>query len=123
MNKDLLRKLIETSIIKPFVEIEAHYTVVEFSGNSTIRKTGEFVIFEIVENAGHFDFVCASAVDGRRRVIPEEDIILIDGMEPERFANVFGIAPDGSKLKMGKRRGRKPKHLIEMEEDDEDVLA
>ena len=40
----------------------------------------------------------------------EADAILeVDGMDPERFAKVYNITPDGT-VKIVKKRGRKPKH-------------
>ena len=41
--------------------------------------------------------------------IGADAILEVDGMDPERFAKVYNITPDGT-VKIVKKRGRKPKH-------------
>jgi hypothetical protein len=41
--------------------------------------------------------------------IKADAILKVDGMDPERFATVYNITPDGI-IKIVKKRGRKPKH-------------
>ena len=38
-------------------------------------------------------------------------------MPPERLASVYDLKADGSKQKVGKKRGRKPKNKDEIKED------
>lgn len=48
---------------------------------------------------------------GWNSTIKPESIIMIEGMDPVRFANSYGIKQNG-KESTGKKRGRKPKKLI-----------
>ena len=55
--------------------------------------------------------------DGLEIKANEQDIISVDGMEPNRLARIFNIQPDGSmkKVKLDEfgnpvKRGRKPKN-------------
>ena len=41
--------------------------------------------------------------------IKADTILKVDGMDPERFAKVYNITPDGI-IKIVKKRGRKPKN-------------
>jgi len=43
--------------------------------------------------------------------VKAEDIQQIEGMTPERFARSYNINPDGT-IKIYKKRGRKPKHVL-----------
>lgn len=49
---------------------------------------------------------------GNGYVIEYEDLEAIDGMDLARFARVYNIREDGSKTTPGKKRGRKPKTLV-----------
>jgi hypothetical protein len=53
-----------------------------------------------------------SAADGSSVKVRADAITMIDGMTPERFAENYMIAPDGSATSRssGKRRGRRPKN-------------
>lgn len=43
--------------------------------------------------------------------IKADNILDIEGMDPERFAKSYNIKPDGT-TKVCKKRGRKPKHVV-----------
>jgi hypothetical protein len=111
INKDLFTALVSANIVKEGTEIEAFYKGKDLAGHNSIPSRGTFVIVETAESTTGYDFVCASVVDGSRRTIPSQDIIIIDGMEPARIASTYGLSTSGQAVKQGKRRGRRPKHL------------
>jgi hypothetical protein len=112
MKTEVVKKLIEKGAIKRETEVEAHYKGKDLSGAALARARGVFLILgaRLMEDQVTFD-----AVDtrwGGHQSLKADDIIRIDGMEPDRFANIFGLTEDGEPLKQGKRRGRKPKALL-----------
>lgn len=112
MKTELVQKLIEKSAIKQRTEIEAYYKGMDLSGARIARVRGNFIVLgaRLVEGRIWFDGL--STIDGRRDRFLAEDILLIDGMDPERFAQNFGLNMEGEPLRQGKRRGRKPKALL-----------
>lgn len=137
MKTEVVKKLIDKGAIKRETEVEANYKGKDLSGSPLARARGVFLILgaRLMEDQVMFD-----AVDtrwGQRQSIRSEDILRIDGMEPERFANIFGLTEEGEPLKQGARRGRKPKALLEQlareaeaalaemddEEDDDDLAG
>ena len=56
-------------------------------------------------------FVCRGEL-GEPYIMRFDDLEAIDGMDLPRFAKVYNIKPDGSGAKTGKKRGRKPRALI-----------
>ncbi len=113
MNRDLVQKLIERGAIKARTEIEAHYRGVDLSGAPMARVRGNFIILAARAIGDQIIFDGFSTEDGRKQRILSEDIINIDGMDIERFASIYGLSLSGEVLRQGKRRGRKPKALLE----------
>lgn len=112
MKTEVVKKLIEKGAIKRETEVEAHYKGNDLSGGPLARSRGIFLVLgaRLMEDQVTFD-----AIDtrwGSRQQIHSDDIIAIDGMDPARFANIFGLTEEGEVLKQGKRRGRKPKALL-----------
>ena len=56
-------------------------------------------------------FVCRDELN-RQYLMSFDDLESVDGMELPRFARVYNIKADGSNLKTGKKRGRKPKNTL-----------
>jgi hypothetical protein len=75
-----------------------------------VRARGTFLVLGVIPNGDTYNFTCASTIDGQRKVIPGSAIVRIDGMDPERLAANFNLTPEGVSVKVGKRRGRKPKN-------------
>lgn len=138
MKTEVVKKLIEKGAIKRETEVEAHYKGRDLSGCPLSRSRGIFLVLgaRLMEDQVTFDTIDTRW--GQRQQIHSNDIIAIDGMEPERFANIFGFTEDGDVLKQGKRRGRKPKALLaqmaaekeaaeraalEAQQDDDDDIA
>lgn len=112
MKSEVVKKLIEKGAIKRETEVEAHYRGNDLSGGPLARARGVFLVLgaRLMEDQITFDTVDTRW--GGRQQIAADDIIAIDGMDPTRFANIFGLTEEGEPLKLGKRRGRKPKALL-----------
>lgn len=110
MNNSLLKVLVQRNIIGVRTEIDAHYRGRDIAGNPLIPSTGTFLILEVHTNGHAFAFTCADTIDGSRRIIPGSAILAVDGMDPLRLAENYELTEAGEKLKVGKRRGRKPKN-------------
>jgi hypothetical protein len=109
MNVSLLRKLIQNNIVKTGTEVTATYTALDISGMARHRFNGSFFVVSAEDRGESILFTLASTTDGYRHVIPSTDIYTLDGMEPARLAAIYNIREDGSDIKVGNRRGRKPK--------------
>ena len=88
MNKNLLTTLVERKLVTTETVVRAHIPARGF-------HSGSFMAVKDV----HWE--PSIAVD---------NIIDIEGMDPERFAKSYNIKPDGS-VPVYKKRGRKPKIL------------
>lgn len=121
MKSVVVKKLIEKGAIKRETEVEASYLGTDISGSLLARSTGVFRVLgaRLMEDQVLFDTVDVRW--GKTQLIKSEDITRIDGMDPARFANIFGLNEEGDPLRLGARRGRKPK--IKVVDDDEDIVA
>jgi len=86
MNKDLLNTLVERKLVTTETVVRARVPTRGF-------HTGVFMAIKDI----HWDPKMVA-----------DDILDIEGMDPERFAKSYDIKPDGS-VKVYKKRGRKPK--------------
>lgn len=124
MNPSLLKALVERKIIGVRTEIDARYRGRDIAGQPLVATSGTFLILDVKLNAANEPvFECADTIDGKRRILPGAAITGIDGMSPERLAANYNLDEDGNPVKVGKRRGRKPRVLIEtveLDEEDED---
>ena len=109
MNPTLTAKLIEKGVIRFNTEIDAYYNGIDIAGVAQARTPGNFTIVGARKKADSFLFEVRNTIDGSRRIITCEEVNLVDGMEPERFAEIYGLTAEGVEIKQGKRRGRKPK--------------
>ncbi len=113
MNNSLLKTLIERNLVTARTEIDAVYRGRDIGGAPTVIATGTFLILSITyREDGAYIFQCADTVAGSRRNIHGANIVAIDGMDPVRFAANFELTETGEPMKVGKRRGRKPKALL-----------
>ena len=72
-------------------------------------RSSEYVIKDIINTAqGKLLNLCANDSQEELRV-QIEDVLAIDGMSVERYAEIYNINADGSLRSMGRKRGRKPK--------------
>lgn len=106
MNLNLVRAFVEHSVMQPGMVVTGRTPV--YGLGATKQKVSKNTVFE---NYGAKGFLCRND-DGKRCLVEYADVTGIDGMEPERLARVYGLKADGTRAKVGKKRGRKPKHLI-----------
>ena len=117
MQEHLLRKLISKNYFKVGTEVTASHKGMDLCGVSMHLVKTTFTVTRIVETVkGNLRLELISVVDGHRiRILPDA-ISMIDGMTPERFAENYLIATDGSDIKVeGKRRGRRPNNWVNPE--------
>ncbi len=113
MEEFLLRKLIEKNFFNVGTEVSARHKAMDLSGRQIHLFEGNFTVSALLERkkAGTLVLDLVSTDDGSNIRIDPEQIVGIDGMTPERFAENYMINPDGSEIKViGKRRGRRPKN-------------
>ena len=110
MHLELAKKLIELRSINPTsTEIE-----IIWDKKKEEFQPGPFTIKSVLATPDRSKILFEGQDErGRRRRIPVEQVIMIDGMDPSRFAAIHGLKADGTELPKQKRRGRKPKHLKE----------
>jgi hypothetical protein len=113
MQEVLLRKLIEKTYFGIGTEIDATHRALDLSGAALHAFEGTFTVLQVLERRQSKTLVLevASTRDGSKIRIEPAQIVGIDGMTPERFAENYMIYPDGTDIKVvGKRRGRRPKN-------------
>ena len=72
-------------------------------------RSDEYVIKDIVNTAQGRSLNLRENDGVRELRVQIEDVIAIDGMSIERYAEIYNINPDGSLRSTGRKRGRKPK--------------
>ena len=87
MNKKLLKTLVEQDLVHTRTRVRI---------KTKVRSWTE-ISFDTIKITNWHSNIGADA------------ILEVDGMDPERFAKVYNITPDGT-IKIVKKRGRKPKH-------------
>lgn len=116
MQEVLLRKLIEKNYFKKGSEIDATYKGLDLSGQMVHSFQQTYTVAAIYETTktNRIRIDAVSNVDGQRIRIGPENILNIDGMTPERFAENYMVDIEGNAIApSGKRRGRRPKGWIE----------
>lgn len=97
MQYELAKCLVENNILVAGSEIESS------SGKN-------FIIKDVVITTDMVKAIAKEIMTGALKLITYKDIVMIDGMAPERLANAHDFKADGSKKDLGKKRGRKPKN-------------
>lgn len=116
MHVELTKTLIENNILKSNMEIKARYYELGFSGVRT-KIENYFFIHSIVPHKDNYIFEVKSIKDGTTKKIWNQSIIEIEGMHPERFAEIYKINPDGTKKSRMRKRGRPSKYRVITDED------
>ncbi len=110
MDNNLAAALINKNIIPAGTEVESLYEGKALGGVSTVMVMGFFSIAKsYITESGAVFFDIASLRDGTISRVPADYVTSIDGMDPARFASVYGIKADGGAAAQKARRGRKPK--------------
>lgn len=110
MQNKLAEALVTKGVLKNGTEVEAMHKAVGLGGVNVVKVTSYFSIAGVeIKGSGKVVFKLSSLRDGAISMVPAEDVLNIDGMDPARFASVYNIKADGGAAKVGARRGRKPK--------------
>lgn len=112
MTNELISALIEKNAFVDDTIITARYQSMDLFGR-IFNKVGEFKVRKIVNEPGRTIFELVTLQDGTTIIKAYADAIkAVDGMDVERFADIYDLLPDGSKKKVGRKRGRKPKNQL-----------
>lgn len=110
MNLNLVRKLIETGVIRQQTEIEAYYVGVDMAGVRNAKVKGTFFVqgVRLNDKTGVIIFDTISTKNGAKKTILNEDVVSIDGMDLTRLAANYNFDAEGGHVPEPTRRGRKP---------------
>lgn len=113
MNQTLIDALVKHKAFDNSTIITANYETVDLVGR-VFSKIGEFKINRILKNSERIQFELLPLNDTKNEVILASlsQIKAVDGMDMARFADIYDLLPDGSKKKVGRKRGRKPKNQL-----------
>jgi|TARA_B100001057_G_C22824498_1_gene940830 hypothetical protein len=100
MDQTLGQELIKRNIIKQDTEVSAWYSSTAFGGIGTVDHVGNFTISSIDVNQNTFH--ARSNVDGEWQDITFDKVVSIDGMEPSKLAEAYGIKKKTKKVKTKK---------------------
>ena len=103
--KPLVKTLLERQLIPANSVLTGHVKAPSLGG--VMHKIRKNVYFKGLNIKG---FVCIDEMN-KKYQMEYDDIEAIDGMPLDRYARVFNIKADGSRAKIGKKRGRKPKSV------------
>jgi hypothetical protein len=110
LKQTLAEKLIERGILNNNSRIWATCPILAM-GNVPTEAYIPLTVDRVIYEDGTLKFQ-ATHTSGRRYSIPCEEVNKIDGMAPERLAAAYDLKDDGYKKVAGKKRGRKPKALL-----------
>lgn len=111
MNTQLLTALLEKNAVTPGTVVTAKYSFVDIFGRSFFKKN-EFTIDKILNNNNKLVFELSCIYDNETIKADGESILFIEGMDVSRYADIYGLHPDGTNKKLGKKRGRKPRSTV-----------
>lgn len=98
MEQNIAKELVKRKIIKEETELNAWYSAPAFGGG-TVDKTGSFTINSIDVMDGFPIFHARSNVDGKWEDITIDKVVSVDGMEPTKLAEAYGIKKKTKKAK------------------------
>ena len=73
------------------------------------RKVDQFTLVNVYSIGGQYQLKLKTLLGSDEVMVRANDVVALDGMDPERFVDIYDINPDGSTKQIGKKRGRKPK--------------
>lgn len=111
MDLGLIEGFVNKNVLKPGAEMMIERPLNGLGGVVQGRTKETVSLTYIRRNEAKIEFLCISTVDGRQIQVVPNQIITIDGMDPNKLASVYGLKKDGSPKEAGKKRGRKPKLL------------
>ena len=101
MEQAIAKELVKRKIIKQDTEVDAWYSAPAFGGG-TVDKTGSFTIDRVELDNGKPIFRARSNVDGKWESITINKIVSVDGMEPTKLAEAYGLKKKTKKVKKKK---------------------
>jgi len=104
------KKIIELNLITEGSQLKVKYLGKGLDNVQNIPTEAEFLINKIHYSNKKILFLLEHKITNDIIVGKIKDIIEIDGMNPRRFAKSFNLSPEGNKIELGKKRGRKPKN-------------
>lgn len=109
MNDNLAETLVNKGIINTNTKLETRYIGKGLDGTFSVPSVGTFTVTKIEKRKQLMVFTL-TRTDGFETMVPADNILRIDGMDPVRLAKVYNLNEDGSLGKVGKKRGRKAKN-------------
>jgi len=105
----VISALIDKNALAVDTIITATYNSRDIWGRQ-FSKTGIFKLKNVVKNTNNLVFELKSVDSSVANITTNADSIrAIDGMDIARYADIYGILPDGSHKRVGRKRGRKSK--------------
>ncbi len=109
MTEQLISALIEKQAFVDDTIFTASYHSYDLFGR-VFSKIGDFKLRRVIKNQSSTLLELAILESSRLVVKANPNAIqLIDGMDLQRFAEIYDLHIDGSHKKTGRKRGRKPK--------------
>lgn len=109
MTEGLISALLEKKAFASDTIITARYQSMDLFGR-VFNKMGDFRIKRILNSKDRTVFELVTLKDGSFIIQAGPDAIqAVDGMDINRYADIYDLLPDGSRKKVGRKRGRKPK--------------
>jgi len=109
----LVKAMLDKNALNSDTVITAWYQAKGAFGH-IIKKQDDFIMTDVQKQGEEYKLTLRQIIGKSTVTIWARDIIAIDGMQPERYVDVYDINPDGSRKKTGKKRGRKPKSICEV---------
>ena len=111
MKDSFVKTLIEKNIITKSTQVTAEFNKIDYSSKGLLI-TDICTVDEVVETKqGKCIFKLTRLDSHEPVVVPADNILMVDGMNPSVLAKAFELNIDGSKKKTGKRRGRPRSHF------------
>ena len=111
MSTQLLTALLEKNAVTPGTIVTAKYSLIDMFGRAFFKKN-EFMINKIMNNENQLIFELSCIYDDNTIKADGDSILFIEGMDISRYADIYGLHPDGTNKKLGKKRGRKPRLTV-----------
>ncbi|MFA5490840.1 MAG: hypothetical protein WC284_16795 [Candidimonas sp.] len=107
---NLAEILVQKGLLKQHMEVDARYHSIGIDHQEVVAES-TFTIEEIKKDTNGVNFLLSRAADGKKVLAAPTNIFRIDGMDPIRYARVYGINVDGSHVgRTRRKRGRKTRH-------------
>lgn len=107
----LMPRLIDKNGLTDDTVITAYHVSKDTYGRLQ-RRCDNFMLVDILQKGAEYRLRLKSLIGTSIITVKAADVIALDGMEPERFVDIYDINPDGSTKSVGKKRGRKPKDYV-----------